>query len=147
MAVDLADAALKMVFGPSYYIRQQKPFVISDISEPEPDIAVIKGDIRDFTDAHPTEAELIVDVADSSLRYDRAIKGSLYAKAGIAEYWIVNLVDQQLEVYSEPGPDVDADYGFSYRLSNIFKSGQQVTPMCASQNSVANSVPVADILP
>ena len=143
VAVDLADGALKLVFGPGYYIRQQKPFVISDISEPEPDIAVIKGDIRDFTDAHPTAAELIVEVVDSSLRYDRAVKGSLYAKARIAEYWIVNLVDKQLEIYSEPRPDVDADYGFSYSMSNIFKSGQQVTPRRVSDKAVA----VADMLP
>ena len=143
VAVDLADAALKGVFGPGYYIRQQKPFVISNISEPEPDIAVIKGHIRDFTNAHPAAAELIVEVADSSLRYDRTVKGSLYVKAGIAEYWIVNLEDQQLEVYSEPRPDADADYGFSYRDSDNYRSGQQVAPMRASDKAVA----IDDILP
>ena len=143
VTVDLVDMALKVVFGPGYYIRQQKPFVISDISEPEPDVAVIKGDIRDFTDAHPTAAELIVEVADSSLSYDRTVKGSLYAKAGMAEYWIVNLVDQQLEVYSRPRPDTKADYGFSYRVSDIYRPGQQITPLSASDKSVA----IADILP
>ena len=117
--------------------------MISDISEPEPDIAVIKGDIHDFTDAHPTVAELIVEVAKSSMSYDRVVKGSLYAKAGIAECWIVNLVDQQLEVYSQPISDAEADYGFSYGVSEIYKSGQQVAPISASDKSAA----VADILP
>lgn len=143
VAVDLADAALKAVFGPGYYIRQQKPFVISNISEPEPDIAVIKGDIRDFTDAHPTAAELIVEVADSSLSYDRTVKGSLYAKADIAEYWIVNLVEQQLEVYRQPMSDADAKYGFSYGISNLYRAGQQAAALSASNKPLA----VADILP
>ena len=55
-AVGLVDAALKAVFGAEYYIRQQKPFVISDISEPEPDIAVVLGTVRDYVEAHPTQA-------------------------------------------------------------------------------------------
>ena len=143
VAVDLTDAALKIFFGPGYYIHQQKPFVISDISEPEPDVAVIKGDIRDFTDAHPTAAELIVEVADSSLSYDRSVKGSLYAKAEIAEYWILNLADNQLEVYSKPMADMEAEYGFSYKISKIYRSGEQVTLLSASDKSVT----IADILP
>jgi Uma2 family endonuclease len=91
IAIDLIDAALKPIFREGYYIRQQKPFVISDISEPEADIAVVPGSIRDYATAHPTTAVVIVEVADTLLRYDRKVKGSLYAKAGIAEYWMLNL--------------------------------------------------------
>ncbi|MEO1402132.1 MAG: Uma2 family endonuclease [Cyanobacteria bacterium J06635_1] len=143
VAVDLADAALKAIFGMGYYIRQQKPFVISDISEPDPDIAVIKGNIRDFADAHPTVAELIIEVADSSLSYDHNIKGSLYAKAAIADYWIFNVIDRQLEVYRQPVPDADAKYGFRYGVSEIYRSGQQVAPLSIPNLTVA----VTDMLP
>ena len=61
----------------------------------------------DYATKHPTTAVLLVEVADSSLRYDRKIKGHRYAQAGIADYWILNLVDRQLEVYRRPGPDPD----------------------------------------
>lgn len=143
VAVDLMDAVLKSVFGPGYYIRQQKPFVVSDISEPEPDVAVIKGKIRDFADAHPTQAELIVEVADSSVTYDRTVKQSLYARAGIADYWIVNLVDRQLEVYRQPVAEPDAKYGFCYAVSKIYQAEQGIAPLAMPESMVATS----DILP
>ena len=143
VAVDLVDAVLKSVFGPGYYIRQQKPFVVSDISEPEPDVAVIKGKIRDFTDAHPTKAELIVEVADSSVTYDRTVKQSLYARAGIADYWIVNLVDRQLEVYRQPVADEVANYGFRYAVSEVYEAGQAIAPLSVAEGVVA----VDDVLP
>lgn len=143
VAVDLVDAVLKSVFGPGYYIRQQKPFVVSDISEPEPDVAVIKGAIRDFADAHPTEAELIVEIADSSVAYDRTVKQSLYASVWISEYWILNLVDRQLEVYRQPIVDSDAKYGFRYGVSEIYQPGQTVRPLAVSETVIA----VSDILP
>ena len=143
VAVDLVDAVLKSVFGPGYYIRQQKPFVVSDISEPEPDVAVIKGKIRDFTDAHPTKAELIVEAADSSVTYDRTVKQSLYARAGIADYWIVNLVDRQLEVYRQPVADEAANYGFRYAVSEVYEAGQAIKPLAVAEGVVA----VDDVLP
>ncbi|MEM8544027.1 MAG: Uma2 family endonuclease [Cyanobacteria bacterium P01_H01_bin.119] len=127
VAVDLVHEALKMAFGDGYYIRQQKPFVISDISEPEPDVAVVPGSIRDYATAHPTVAALIVEVADSSLSYDRETKGSLYAKAGVAEYWIVNLVAQQLEVYQQPVEVEEGVYGWGYGLVEIYGTGEAVT--------------------
>ncbi len=143
VAVDLMDAVLKSVFGPGYYIRQQKPFVVSDISEPEPDVAVIKGKICDFADAHPTQAELIVEVADSSVTYDRTVKQSLYARAGIADYWIVNLVDRQLEVYRQPVANEAADYGYCYAVLEMYTAGQAIEPSAIAESIVA----VSDVLP
>ncbi|MEM6436219.1 MAG: Uma2 family endonuclease, partial [Cyanobacteria bacterium P01_D01_bin.115] len=143
IAIDLIDAALQPIFREGYYIRQQKPFVINDISEPEPDIAVIPGSIRDYAAAHPTVATLVVEVADTSLRYDRKTKGSLYAKAGIVEYWILNLGDRQLEVYSEPETDAAADYGFSYRTKCIYQAGQSVAAIAGVDEAIA----VVDLLP
>ena len=144
IAIDLVDAALKSVFATGHYIRQQKPFVIGDRSEPEPDIAVVSGTIRDYTDAHPTTAVLIIiEVADSSLRYDRKVKGSLYAKAGIAEYWIVNLNDRQLEIYGDPRVDSSAEYGFSYRRQQPYQTGQTVPLPERAETAIA----VGDLFP
>lgn len=143
VSVDLVDVALKAIFGSDYYIRQQKPFVVNDISEPEPDVAVIKGRIRDFANAHPAEAVLLVEVADSSVTYDRTVKQSLYASAGIADYWIVNLADRQLEVYRQPVAEPDAKYGFRYGVSTIYQPGQVVTPLAIPEGEVA----INDVLP
>lgn len=142
-AVDLVDAALKEIWGTGYYIRQQKPFVVSNISEPEPDVAVVKGNIRDYATAHPTQAELIVEVADTSLRYDRSVKGSLYAKAGVPEYWIVNLGDHQLEIYRHPQPDNTAGYGFSYSAVQVFNAEATLSDWGAPVGTLA----VSELLP
>lgn len=143
IAIDLIDAALRTVFGSDYYIRQQKPFVVSDISEPEPHIAVVSGAIRDYADAHPTTAALIVEVADTSLRYDRKVKGSLYAKAGIAEYWILNLGDRLLEVYHAPEVDNAAEYGFSYGTKHEYSFEQVVSSVAGIETAIA----IANLLP
>lgn len=142
-SVDLAAAALTLAFGPDYYIRQQKPIIAGDISEPEPDVAVIRGSIRDFAAEHPREADLIVEVADTSLSYDRGLKLSLYAKVGILDYWIINLADRQLEVYREAQSDPEAAYGFSYGEKLIYRENQSATPLAAPKGSIA----VNDLLP
>jgi len=143
IAIDLIDAVLRPIFREGYYIRQQKPFVISDISEPEPDIAVVPGSIRDYAEAHPAQAALIVEVADTSLRYDRKVKGSLYAKAGIAEHWILNLNNHRLEVYLDPEVDNAAEYGFSYRTKQEYSARQMVSYIAGIEAAIA----VADLLP
>jgi Uma2 family endonuclease len=89
------------------------PFDIGEHSEPEPDVAVVSGSIRDYTTVHPTTAALLVEVAETSLHYNRTEKGSLYAKAGIIDYWIVNLVDRQLEVYRTPVYEAKGLYGYT----------------------------------
>lgn len=142
-AIDLVDEALKGVFGAGYYIRQQKPFVVGDISEPEPDVAVVPGTVRDYAEAHPTVAALIVEVADTSVSYDRKVKGSLYAKANVADYWILNLVKRQLEVYRQPVEDSQTDYGWRYGKTVTYQAGQQVAPLSVEGTAIA----IADLLP
>ncbi|PKD42131.1 Uma2 family endonuclease [Methylomonas sp. Kb3] len=90
-------------------VRIQSPLQLGDLSEPEPDLALVKPDADDYTTRHPEAADvlLLVEVSDSTLRFDRAQKLRLYATHGIAEYWIVNLVDNCLEVYRRPQ---DGDY-------------------------------------
>jgi Uma2 family endonuclease len=98
--------ALEAAFGEAFDVQQQAPLGLGDDGEPEPDVAVINGSWADYKD-HPTPADvlLLVEVSDSTLTKDRTKKSHDYAQAGILEYWIVNLVQRQLEVHREPQPD------------------------------------------
>ena len=108
VAVGLASEALRAVFGSGWMVREEKPVALGDDSNPEPDLAVVPGAHRDYSSAHPARPVLVVEVAESSLAWDRGEKGSLYARAGIADYWVVNLIDRVLEVYLRPVPDPSA---------------------------------------
>ncbi len=134
--ISLADIALKAAFGDGYVVRIQLPLVLGINSDPEPDVAVVAGTARDYVDAHPQTAALVVEVAESSLGYDRTAKGPLYAESGNPEYWIVNLVDRQLEVYTKPE-------GNTYLERRVLGAAESVEPLAAS----GVRVPVADLLP
>lgn len=96
--------ALARELGSEFTVRAQAPVVLGASSEPEPDLAVCRADADDYQSAHPTAADLclVVEVADSSLSYDRGDKGHSYAAAGIPTYWLVNLVSGRLEAFSDP---------------------------------------------
>jgi Uma2 family endonuclease len=85
-------------------VRCQEPITLSDNSQPEPDIVIVKLRDDEYLDSHPipTDIILVIEVADSTLNFDRNTKLPLYAAAGINEYWIVNLVDDRLEIYTQP---------------------------------------------
>jgi len=142
-AVGLAEDALREAFGAGWTVRAQSPIALDADSEPEPDIAVVPGTRRDYRGGHPSHPVLIVEVADSSLPLDRQEKASLYARARIADYWIVNLVDRILEVYREPVADPDAPYGWRYRSTATLHAGDVVTPLARA----GSTVPVSDLLP
>jgi len=125
--VCLAEEALRVAFGPGVVVRTQLPLALGQYSEPEPDVAVVVGTARDFTDDHPTSALLVVEVADATLSFDRNAKASLYAAAGIPEYWIVNLVHRQLEMHREPGLVPEARFDFGYRTRTIALPGEVVS--------------------
>jgi Uma2 family endonuclease len=113
-------------------------------SEPEPDVMVIRGDIRHYPDRHPSpdEVPLVVEVADATLRRDRDRKKRVYARAAVAVYWIVNLVDRQVEVYTDPtGPAEKPDY----RQRADYAPGAAV-PVVIAGREVAR-LAVADLLP
>src|SRR5215475_10058962 len=101
-AVRLVEIALARAFGLGWDARTQAPIALEDTSEPEPDVAVVRGELRDYSQAHPTDPVLVVEVALTSLDFDRRHKSSLYARAGRPEYWIVNLVDRVLEIRRDP---------------------------------------------
>lgn len=142
-AVALVAKALESIFSTDGVVRWQMPFVAGEYSEPEPDIAVVTGTIRDYRDQHPSHALLLVEVADTSLTYDRETKASLYARAGVAEYWIINLVDQCVEVYRQPHYDAQAPFDFSYAPPSILVVGDQLAPLARPEAIIA----VADLLP
>src|SRR5689334_16415225 len=101
-AVLLVAKALERAFGEGWFAQVQSPIGLDDRSEPEPDVCVIQGSPRDYALAHPTHPALIVEVALTGLRVARRRKAAAYARSGIADYWIVNLVDRVLEVHREP---------------------------------------------
>jgi len=102
----------------------QNPIRLDDRSEPEPDLVVLRPETS--TDSHPRPADvlLVVEVADSSLAYDRGVKAPLYALEGIPELWIADLGGERVEVYREPSPS-------GYRLVQVFGRGQGMSPLFA----------------
>jgi len=97
----------------------------------------VSGSPRDYLAQHPTSALLVVEVSEASLKTDREVKGSLYASAGVPEYWILNLRERVLEVYREPAADARAVYGAAYRQQRIYTTGEPVSPLCALDATLA----------
>jgi Uma2 family endonuclease len=144
-AATVAQAAdvLRVAFGAGWHVRVQAPVALDDDSEPEPDAAVVAGTPRDYLSAHPSTPALVVEVADSSLRLDRRLKSLLYARAGLGEYWIVNLVDHVLEVHREPERAPDERDGWRYRSVTVLRPPDTVTALAAPHARIA----IADLLP
>ena len=135
--------ALEAAFGRGWTVRTQGPIGLDEESEPEPDVAVVPGGPDDYRSAHPSRSALTVEVAESSLASDREHKGSVYARAGLPDYWILNLVDQVLEVYREPAADRSAAFGWRYARREVFNSSARVSPLAAP----AARIRVVDLLP
>lgn len=142
-AVGLTADALRVAFGAGWVVRVQAPVALDEESEPEPDVVVVPGQHRDYRDAHPSHAAVIVEVADWSLAFDRGEKASAYARAGVRDYWIVNLVDRALEIHREPVPDASAPRGWRYAAVDVLSPGTAVSPLARPQASIA----VDDFLP
>jgi Uma2 family endonuclease len=124
-------------------VREEKPIALDEQSEPEPDAVVVPGQPRDYLDALPSRPALIVEVAETSLAIDRLRKGSLYARAEVAEYWIVNLVDEVLEVYREAVRAPSGHDHWQYDSVRLLRRDAVVTPLAAPRARVR----VAALLP
>jgi Uma2 family endonuclease len=142
-AVTLVGDALRIAFGSGFHVQIQLPLALDPYSEPEPDVAVIPGSPRDYRESHPTSAGLVVEVADASLEHDRKRKGSLYARSGLSDYWVLNLLDRCLEVYRDPIHDPAAPHGWSYRTVQRFGAADVVSPIALPHAQVR----VEDLLP
>jgi Uma2 family endonuclease len=143
VAVGLASEVIKTRFSPPVLARVQQPLDLGRRNLPEPDVAIVRGTHRDYADSHPKTALLIVEISDSTLRKDRVLKGHVYAHAGLADYWIVNLNDRQLEVYRSPGPDPERKGRFRYAEVAIVPADGHIAPLAAPGANLA----VADLLP
>ena len=138
LVVMLVLRVLTRLFG-FEFVQTQGPVVVDEASEPEPDAAVVARPLSDYLSLGTppaSDVRLAVEVSDSTLREDRTIKATLYARAGISEYWIVNLPERRLEVYRAPG-----DAGYASRT--VFAAGEAVSPLAAPDAAVA----VSDLLP
>jgi Uma2 family endonuclease len=120
---------LEEIFSAGYDVRVQMPLALGDDSEPEPDVAVVRGHFTDYTFSHPTTAVLAVEVADSSLLHDRRRKIPLYARSGILETWLVVLRKKAVEVYRDP---VDG----AYRSQIVLRLGDVLSPVGKPEASI-----------
>lgn len=134
--VRLVEDALRQACGLGLEVRTQMPVGLDGRSEPEPDVAVVPGSTRDYRDAHPERAVLVVEVADTTVAFDRGRKRALYARSGVQEYWVLNLRDACLEVYREP-------VGVEYGLSRVLRPPEAISPLACPQAAI----PVANLLP
>ena len=131
---------LSRILPPGWHVAKDDPVVASDWSKPEPDLAIVKGDAEDYLDHDVTasDVELVIEIAESSLSIDQNDMARVYSLSAIPVYWIVNLLDHQIEVYTGPGPD-------GYHLRQILKPGQDVA--VSIDGVEAGRIAVADILP
>jgi Uma2 family endonuclease len=144
---DLAVALLEYELDrrlPGDWFRRGQSAVTTPDSEPEPDAAVVRGPRRRYAQQHPTPQDmtLVIEVADSSLQRDRTTKARLYARAGIPVYWIVNIPEMHVEVYTDPsGPGDEPAYRQrrDYRLDDVL-------PLVIDGREVG-TIPVRDLLP
>ena len=137
MLIHLVQKVLERVFTDGFLVVAQTPLDLGEVSEPQPDIAVYAGSAFDYLDAKPTHALLVVEVADSSLRYDRSQKASLYAKANIEDYWIINLKDDTLEVYRTPVAAPSQPYGYAYKMVSSLKAQDTVSPLAMPEATIS----------
>ena len=135
IAAQLTANALRKVLGEAFCVRVQLPLSISDDSEPEPDIAIVPGTPRDYPE-HPTTALLVIEISDTTLSFDRGRKSALYAESGIPEYWIVNLIDSQVEVHRDPAAG-------KYQTIKAVDPNEDVPSLAIPTASIR----VADLLP
>jgi len=133
---------IREYFGRGWHVRVQKPLVLGQTTDPEPDVAVVIGRPGDYTE-HPTTAELIVEISDTSLRYDTTEKMSLYAAALIREYWVLDINGRQLLVHRDPVADATAIFGFRYASIQTFGATDSVSSLAQPSATVR----VADLLP
>ena len=139
----LAQNSLAKVVPEGWYVDSQDAITLAT-SEPEPDVMVIRGHTRDYLEHHPPARELalVVEVSDSSLRHDQGFKKAIYAAAAIPAYWIINLVDRHVEVYTDPTGPADRP---DYRQRQAFIATEQV-PVVIVGREVAR-IPVRELLP
>jgi Uma2 family endonuclease len=143
VANHLAVEELREAFSSGFHVRNQAPMGLSEYNEPEPDVAVIRGGIRDYLADHPTSAVLVVEISDTTLRFDLKKKAPIYARASVTEYLVVDIQGRAVHVHREPVADSSSSTGFSYSTVTKYSESQAIVPVAAPSHSVQ----VADLLP
>jgi Uma2 family endonuclease len=141
MAVEKTDAELRTAFGRGWRYRVQLPLVLGQDTDPMPDIAVIRG--APGAVVHPTAAELVVEIADSSLDYDTTTKAELYSAAGIAGYWVLDVDGRRLLVFRDPVPLPAGLGATAFRTRLTLTDADTVSPLAAPTAAIR----VADLFP
>lgn len=120
----LARVLDKLLAEQSAFVKTQDPIQLDDFSEPEPDLTIVKGTILDYADHHPrpNQVYLVVEVADSTLKYDCEVKDKVYAQAGIDDYWVLDVKNRQLHIFRNP-----ISTGYTSHL--ILKEPNQISPL------------------
>lgn len=143
VATQLVIIALARLLPGGWIVRSQEPVTLAD-SEPEPDAAIVRGEVQDYSRRHPgpQETALVIEVSDATLRRDRGTKKRIYARARIPVYWVINLIDMRLEVYTNPtGPTGKPDYG----TQQVYHPGDEL-PLVLAGEEVA-TIHVESLLP
>jgi len=144
MGITATADALNTIFGKNYWVRTQMSLDLKPHSVADPDVAVIQGGVRTHHRAkNPMTALLAVEVSESTYGFYKNVKGSLYARAGIEDYWILNLNKRQLEVRRRPMADTTQPFGYRYADLDILDATEFATPLAMPQARIA----VADLLP
>jgi Uma2 family endonuclease len=140
LTLRLLATALENALGDrsAVFISTQDPIRLDNFSEPEPDLAIVKGRILDYTQAHPGAEDiyLVIEVADSTLKQDCEVKDKLYARSSIAEYWVIDIKNRQVRIFRDPTPT-----GYSSQL--ILTETHSVSPLAFPEISFS----IASILP
>ena len=131
--------ALSRILAPGWHVAKEDPIVASDLSKPEPDLSVVRGDVDD-RDVTASDLALVVEIAQRSLTDDRTVMARVYAASGIPVYWIINLINDQVEVYSDPHQNSG-----QYNAHVDYKPGENV-PVVIEGREITR-IAVADLLP
>jgi Uma2 family endonuclease len=136
VACELVMREALRALGENVSVRVQSPIALDEFSEPEPDIAVVRGSPRDFVAGHPQHFLILIEVSESSLSYDRGRKLAAYARNTVPEYWVIDLTTETVEVYRDPRAD-------AYTTMLTLRRGGAITPLHAPNVTIS----VDDILP
>lgn len=140
-ALRAAQEALRQAFGDGWEIRGRGPLALDDESEPEPDLAVVPGTFRDYRLAHPTSPSLVVEISETSLALDRAHKGSLYARAGLVDYWIREPARASTRGLPEPRAQRDRPVRLAIQLDHRSGAGPAAGRLRGAAGSTRSAHP------
>ncbi|MEM6446699.1 MAG: Uma2 family endonuclease [Cyanobacteria bacterium P01_D01_bin.123] len=143
VAMRLLRSTLERIIPTGWYVDSQEPITTAD-SEPEPDVVIVRGRTQDYLDRHPaaTDLALVVEISDTTLQRDRELKKRTYSRANVDIYWIVNLPERQVEVYSFPLANTDSP---DYARCQIFRAGDRLPVQI--DNVVVATILVDEVLP